>query len=159
MRPTDPRASRISARLTSRGLGGHLRKILKEHPAFIDEVLGDSKKRSVVAARHALWLALRDEAGLSSPEVAELFETTPDTILRASTENKEARTKHALEKGVVGRIAAYVRSIGYGELAREIEAGTWRPSAVRCTVPSCPHAAQPNRGGRCSRHPEPARVA
>ena len=128
--------ARISDRLAERGLFRHVRTVAKHHHVFEREVLGAGRSRSVVRARHALWRILYEDVGLSYPEIAEIWETTADVMIRsagkASTKDRQA----ALERSVVERIATYVRSVGYGELARELEAGAWRGPRGECSVPS-----------------------
>ena len=97
-------------------------------------MLGPGRSRSVVAARHALWRLLYEEVHLSYPQIAELFETTPDVMIKAAVKSKGDVSPLVTERSVVDKIADYVARIGYGELAREIRAGAWRPSAPKGSV-------------------------
>ncbi len=132
------RAARISDRLASRGLYSHVRAAAKAHHVFDYELLGSGRSRSVVAARHALWRVLYEVAHLSYPQIAELFETTPDVMIKASVKTRDGAPRLVTERSVVEKIAAYVAHIGYGELAREIRAGAWRPSPEECSVARVP---------------------
>jgi hypothetical protein len=146
------RAARISDRLAERGLYGHVRAVARARHVFELEVLGTGRNRSAVAARHALWKVLYEDVGLSYPEIAEIWETTPDVMIRAA--GKASGKQASVESRVAARIAAYVRGIGYVVLAKEIEAGAWRPPQGKCSVPSCPHPGLARLGGRCTKHPD-----
>ncbi len=147
------RTKRISDRLAARGLHVYVRRIIRSHPVFEPELLGDLKSRSMVTARHALWKLLYDEAGLSFPEISEMFERTSDTIVRALAHHKQSRARSLLEQEIVDRVASYVGGVGYGELARELRAGAWRPPKEKCIVPSCPNPGLERLSGRCVAHP------
>lgn len=129
----EKRVAAISDRLVERGHWPLLKRIADLHHTLIDEILGVSKRKGIVAARHAFWNALHDEQGLSWPQVGELFGKRYDSIIHAS-KAKERRAKRVLEDRVSSRIASFVRECERTEpsrntlsdLARRIESGEWR---------------------------------
>lgn len=47
----------------------------------VDDILGRSRKRHIVDARHLYWKLLREKSGLSFPRIAMLNERTSCTVL------------------------------------------------------------------------------
>jgi hypothetical protein len=138
------RIGRIADRLAERGLFDYAHTAAKEHHASINEMLGRSRLRSFVAARHRLLMLLHDSAGLSWPQIAEIFETRPDNIMVRSKTYKKVRAER--ESLTARRIAEYVGARGFPKLARDIRLGKW------LTAPSSSFpATEPASGTRLAR--------
>ena len=58
-----------------------LEAVCAEHHVLPEQVLGRGRSRSVAAARHHLWLVLRDSLDFSYPEIAALFDVDHTTVL------------------------------------------------------------------------------
>lgn len=136
----EKRVARIRDRIKERWLHPYLRRACSSHHVTEEEILGASRK--FARPRMALFRMLHDEAELSWTSVAELFEKKHDAIMH-STGYRESRARREKEQRVVLQIVGYIRQHGevYEQLARDIEAGSWRPTAAQET------AAEP---GPCS---------
>ena len=80
--------------LRDRHLDGLAREVCTSRGVLLREVLGASRSRSVVRARHELWWRIRHlpDRCYSSPEIGRLFGRDHSTIL-AGIEAHAARTR------------------------------------------------------------------
>lgn len=129
-RVSGDRATRILKRLTQRGLDHHAKRIAEANHVFLSEMLSKSRHAPIVRARLELLRCLHDDARLSWPMIAEMFETQSASIMHATT-YRETRVREALERPVIKRIATYVRELGYDVLASDIENEVWRPVSTK----------------------------
>lgn len=77
----------IIAELEARGIYASASEFALEHGVTLEAVLGRSRTKAVVAARHALWRHVR-ALGLSYPEIGELFGVDHTSVYQACREEK-----------------------------------------------------------------------
>jgi hypothetical protein len=124
----DRRIAKISDELVERGHWPLLRRIAELHHVLIPELLGASKLKGVVAARHAFWKALHDEQGLSWTQIGKLFGKRHDAVIQAGDKGA-TRARRRAEDRVSSLIADFVTGEGRPDLGQRIRAGEWRPAA------------------------------
>lgn len=124
-------------RLGDRGLLPPINKMCKAHHVKIEDIAGKNKTKSIVKARHAVWLWLHDDRGLSWPEVARLFGRSHDAIMQAS-DKRESRSRKVLEDRVAETIAAWIEKVGDLPIERHLRMllsdrlrrGEWRKTNI-----------------------------
>lgn len=97
----------IAQALASRGLLERVLAIVALHPVNLADVLGRRRTKAIAAARHEVWIDLHDGAGLSWPEVGELFGRDHTTVMAARSRSKVQR-RLVLEDRVAEEIAAWL---------------------------------------------------
>ena len=103
--PAEVEAFAVIDRLGDRGLLPAVAMMCKRRHVTVEEVVGRSRTKAVVAARQVVWKWLHDERGLSWPEIAKLFDRKYFTVLGAN-----GRRRDGVEDRVAERIAAWIES-------------------------------------------------
>lgn len=92
---SDPRVQAIIDRLSLRGFMPLVLDVVESAHASLVDVVGFARQKSVAKARRHIWLRMREQHGLSYPEIGQLFERDHSTVITgcklAACERKEER--------------------------------------------------------------------
>lgn len=95
--PTTEEEERIKLvlrNLDEAGLGQVLEHVAARYGVRVADVAGRSKRKSVVAARHELWLAVQQARGKSTTEIGDLFvDVDHTTVVHGIARARERRVE------------------------------------------------------------------
>ena len=93
----DERAQLVLRNLDEAGLGSMLELVAARYGVRPSDIAGRSKKKSVVAARHELWLAIYRARGKSATEIGDLFGGVEHTSILHGIKAADERRAERLE--------------------------------------------------------------